>query len=69
MLAADGGSLLRPQYIDRALEIEEYLQYKLKGLFFNGVKNIIKRIFSCGISLKANNIPLNSWNHKLTIGE
>ncbi|KAI6185049.1 Ptr-18 [Aphelenchoides bicaudatus] len=30
MLAADGGSLLRPGYIDRALEIEEYLQYKLK---------------------------------------
>jgi hypothetical protein len=32
MLAADGGSVLRPQYIDRALEIEEYLQYKLKGM-------------------------------------
>jgi hypothetical protein len=31
MLAADGGSLLRPGYIDRALEVEEYLQYKLKG--------------------------------------
>jgi hypothetical protein len=31
MLAADGGSLLRPQYIDKALEIEEFLQYKLKG--------------------------------------
>ncbi|KAI6195873.1 Protein CBR-PTR-18 [Aphelenchoides besseyi] len=30
MLAADGGSVLRPQYIDRALEIEEFLQYKLK---------------------------------------
>ncbi|KAI6230262.1 SSD domain-containing protein [Aphelenchoides fujianensis] len=30
MLATDGGSLLRPQYIDRALEIEEFLQYKLK---------------------------------------
>lgn len=33
MLAADGGSLLRPGYIDKALEVEEYLQYKLKGKF------------------------------------
>ncbi|CAD5210926.1 unnamed protein product [Bursaphelenchus okinawaensis] len=30
MLATDGGSILRPNYIDRALEIEEYLQYKLR---------------------------------------
>ncbi|KAH7723514.1 CBN-PTR-18 protein [Aphelenchoides avenae] len=28
--AADGGSLLRPKYIDKALEIEDFLQYKLK---------------------------------------
>ncbi|KAE9552519.1 hypothetical protein FO519_004261 [Halicephalobus sp. NKZ332] len=30
MQAKDGESLLRPKYIDRALEIEDYLQYKLK---------------------------------------
>ena len=30
MKAADEGSLLRPGYIDKALEIEDYLQYKLK---------------------------------------
>uniref|UniRef100_A0A7E4VBG7 SSD domain-containing protein n=1 Tax=Panagrellus redivivus TaxID=6233 RepID=A0A7E4VBG7_PANRE len=30
MQAKDGGSLLRPKYIDRALEIEDFLQYKLK---------------------------------------
>ena len=30
MQAKDGGSLLRPKYIDRALEIEDHLQYKLK---------------------------------------
>ncbi|CAD5214727.1 unnamed protein product [Bursaphelenchus xylophilus] len=30
MLATDRGSILRPGYIDRALEIEEYLQYKLR---------------------------------------
>ncbi|KHN88590.1 Patched domain-containing protein 3 [Toxocara canis] len=29
MRAADGGSLLRPEHLDRALEIENYLQYKL----------------------------------------
>ncbi|MFH4984810.1 hypothetical protein AB6A40_011519 [Gnathostoma spinigerum] len=29
MQANDGGSLLRPQYLDKALEIEEFLQYKL----------------------------------------
>uniref|UniRef100_A0A915DZY2 SSD domain-containing protein n=1 Tax=Ditylenchus dipsaci TaxID=166011 RepID=A0A915DZY2_9BILA len=33
--AADGGSLLRPKYIDKALEIEEYLQYKLKVMHNN----------------------------------
>lgn len=35
MQAADGGSLLRPKYIDKALEIEDFLQYKLKGSFGN----------------------------------
>uniref|UniRef100_A0A914EHS8 SSD domain-containing protein n=1 Tax=Acrobeloides nanus TaxID=290746 RepID=A0A914EHS8_9BILA len=29
MEAADGGNILRPKYIDKALEIEEFLQYKL----------------------------------------
>uniref|UniRef100_A0A914HUG6 SSD domain-containing protein n=1 Tax=Globodera rostochiensis TaxID=31243 RepID=A0A914HUG6_GLORO len=28
--AADGESLLRPRYIDKALEVEDFLQYKLK---------------------------------------
>ncbi|KAL3091675.1 hypothetical protein niasHS_005873 [Heterodera schachtii] len=28
--AADGGNLLRPRYIDKALEVEDFLQYKLK---------------------------------------
>uniref|UniRef100_A0A1I8BWD5 Uncharacterized protein n=1 Tax=Meloidogyne hapla TaxID=6305 RepID=A0A1I8BWD5_MELHA len=30
MQASDGGNLLRPDYIDKALEIEEYLQFGLK---------------------------------------
>uniref|UniRef100_A0A1I8AFV1 SSD domain-containing protein n=1 Tax=Steinernema glaseri TaxID=37863 RepID=A0A1I8AFV1_9BILA len=29
MKAADGGSLLRPKYIEKALEIEDHLQYRL----------------------------------------
>ncbi|KAK0396036.1 hypothetical protein QR680_001538 [Steinernema hermaphroditum] len=29
MQATDGGSLLRPKYIEKALEIEDYLQYRL----------------------------------------
>lgn len=28
--AADGGSVLRPKFIDKALEVEDFLQYKLK---------------------------------------
>ncbi|CAL2033165.1 unnamed protein product [Caenorhabditis brenneri] len=35
MQATDGGSLLRPKYIDKALEIEDFLQYKLKGTYGN----------------------------------
>ena len=30
MEAADHGSLLRPHYIEKAQQIEDYLQYKLK---------------------------------------
>ncbi|KAI1729686.1 patched family domain-containing protein [Ditylenchus destructor] len=37
MEAADRGSLLRPAHLDKALEIEDYLQYKLK-VVHNGRK-------------------------------
>ncbi|KJH46538.1 patched family protein [Dictyocaulus viviparus] len=33
--AADGGNILRPVYIDKALEIEDFLQYKLKVNYEN----------------------------------